>query len=446
MKKIKVLLVHGTFANMTNWDDCEEERDEEHNIYKGDGPFVGQLRALLQDRGVDPTFSSFNWSGENSHGARREAAIALNEEIQSHEGRPVCRDGLFLIGHSHGGTVARLAVNTEPCTVDPTGVITFGSPFVRFEPRPVDLVMIILLTSWRIALLIFFIALLGLTQGGAAVLFLFHKWIGRQIGAIDTWLEHKIDYLTDIRDELCQEFDPHRVSPVPYLNYHARFDEAGLLLRFWSVPTWIANTAFAAVINAAGVLFGLILAVFFYELIFVWGYFAETDLWLRYEVFQPLASFIYGQPVPKQFVDELGLNAFAYGGTTILTLVLITALIAPVCIYFPWFLRRSWVSFGGEAPSWTIASRIRVDRLGGEQAEIRNVFLPAAWRNGTMQHNYYYSDQALIEELADRLADWKITITPTLFVERRFFSLLGLIAQLYVIYLALWFAIDITVI
>lgn len=189
-RRIKVYTVHGTFAHEAAWDDWHENLDADDPS----APFVNRLSAYLQDEGV--TFEKvdheqYNWSGGNSHDERRIAAINLKRRIESdliqqfdgaNDLESAIRDhydgGIFVVGHSHGGTVARLAMNLwdksynyyEPLLGDiemeishedkcpvckqsrgirddrpneiprPDGVITFGSPFVRFEKRALGLV------------------------------------------------------------------------------------------------------------------------------------------------------------------------------------------------------------------------------------------------------------------------------------------------------------------
>ena len=188
-KRVKVILVHGTFATNASWDDDpldEITRDggDPKNILhrrqidnKSTGVFVPALRKLLREQGegVELVTERFLWSGLNSHEARRAAAVALAlrlqrgfptrydpveqdytaERLTGPQGREVPADEefdeIYVIAHSHGGTIARLAMNLLPEEAKPTGVITFGSPFVRFKPRRIDSVTRIL--SWLIRVL-----------------------------------------------------------------------------------------------------------------------------------------------------------------------------------------------------------------------------------------------------------------------------------------------------
>ena len=61
--------------------------------------------------------TQYNWSGGNSHDERRVAAIGLKKLIQDELSKTVRTHGkdyydkVFIVAHSHGGTISRLAMN-----------------------------------------------------------------------------------------------------------------------------------------------------------------------------------------------------------------------------------------------------------------------------------------------------------------------------------------------
>ena len=143
--------------------------------------FVNQLSEELWKRDVilsPADHTEYNWSGGNSHDERRVGAIGLKHtiehELERAEKNHIHYDGVYVIGHSHGGTISRLAMNfwdkdfysytpllsaskkhdafklEDDCPhcfqkrngrwsasrrTKPDAVITFGSPFVTFEKR-----------------------------------------------------------------------------------------------------------------------------------------------------------------------------------------------------------------------------------------------------------------------------------------------------------------------
>lgn len=178
-RRVKIFTVHGTFAHKADWDNWDKligprRPTEEY--------FVNRLHKLLTDKGIQfeqADHTQYEWSGGNSHDERWTAAIGLKriieEEIRKHPAGYY--DAVYIVAHSHGGTISRLAMNLWDRPYDyydpiggspgtdldkhyenddecphclrerngrirwntvprPDGVITFGSPFVTFEPRP----------------------------------------------------------------------------------------------------------------------------------------------------------------------------------------------------------------------------------------------------------------------------------------------------------------------
>ena len=181
-RRVKIFTVHGTFAHEAEWDNWDPYDAEKKADPKAERNFVNRLSDGLRSRGVafdKLDHTEFNWSGGNSHDERRIAAVGLKKLIETELARSYeahgrdYYDAIYIIGHSHGGTVARLCMNLWDKNADyyiasehakahamlksddqcpiclrernglvaansvarPTGVITFGSPFVTFEKR-----------------------------------------------------------------------------------------------------------------------------------------------------------------------------------------------------------------------------------------------------------------------------------------------------------------------
>ena len=228
MKRIKAILVHGTFAQDTHWDDPN-------------GEFATKLKAHLREKDAHLDVDEFRWNAKNDHEKRRVAALRLRDVVAKELQED--HDALYLVAHSHGGTVTRLALNSLPAGPRPTGVFTFGSPFVRFRPRNIQVV-----TKWGLWLgriLAFLLILLlanSLYQGGIfgannAVAMVFIAAICTALGFVFIyWLPARIERfvrerLVQERDFLTSRFDPAEETVTPYVCFHATFDEAGLLLR-----------------------------------------------------------------------------------------------------------------------------------------------------------------------------------------------------------------------
>jgi uncharacterized protein (DUF2235 family) len=176
-RRVKIFTVHGTFDHEAGWDNWSAKDKDGNDI--SETLFVRRLGEKLRAQSVDfdeIDHTQYNWSGGNSHDERRIAAIGLKKRIEDEmSGKDIPKEysgGVYVIGHSHGGTVARLTMNlwakgstyyeplegkgpsafkhddecpvcrqerngeVGPNTVQrPDGVITFGSPFVRFKKR-----------------------------------------------------------------------------------------------------------------------------------------------------------------------------------------------------------------------------------------------------------------------------------------------------------------------
>ena len=183
-RRVKVFTVHGTFAHETAWDDWDTKDDLARPAEARH--FINRLSEKLRAEGITldaADHAQYNWSGGNSHDERRNAAIGLKKHIQNVlaedeklHGKNYY-DSVYVVSHSHGGTISRMAMNlwdkphdyydpVKSDTVDelkhddtcqvcmrarngivgpgtiprPDGVITFGSPFVTFEKRKAGLV------------------------------------------------------------------------------------------------------------------------------------------------------------------------------------------------------------------------------------------------------------------------------------------------------------------
>jgi hypothetical protein len=125
---VKAILVHGTRDTNAEW--CREGSQ-----------FRADLRNALNARGCDIEFSSLNWDGKNTYLSRLDGARNLAKDIIRI--RNEFSGKLFLICHSHGGNIARKAIDLTPSSQQPNGVITYGTPFIQFKNREVDLFLFI---------------------------------------------------------------------------------------------------------------------------------------------------------------------------------------------------------------------------------------------------------------------------------------------------------------
>lgn len=134
---IVVTLVHGTWAHHSKW-------------IRNDSAFSQVLRSQLS-----PTVAitnEFRWSGKNSVSARHKAG----EELKVHMKRLISKwpnSRHFIVGHSHGGTVAFKALNDKNLNSRIDGIVTLSTPFILHQRRAQN---IFLYSSLRIAPLVLF--------------------------------------------------------------------------------------------------------------------------------------------------------------------------------------------------------------------------------------------------------------------------------------------------
>jgi len=94
---------------------------------------------ILAALGEEVSFSSFKWSGDNSHRARIRAAADLANLLQNQisNNRSAAH---FIIAHSHGGNVSLYALNQLDAAARAhiNGLVTLGTPFVQAATRDVE--------------------------------------------------------------------------------------------------------------------------------------------------------------------------------------------------------------------------------------------------------------------------------------------------------------------
>jgi pimeloyl-ACP methyl ester carboxylesterase len=118
---IHVVLVHGTFARGAAW--TQPSRST-------------LCRRLRDELGDDVTFDAFEWSGENTHRARVLGGKGLAAHLEDLIGYRRDRR-IFVIGHSHGGTVITHALRHRPALARALdGVVFLSTPFIQLRRRP----------------------------------------------------------------------------------------------------------------------------------------------------------------------------------------------------------------------------------------------------------------------------------------------------------------------
>lgn len=425
-KTIRVITVHGTFDPGAAWDDP-------------DSVLVHGLREKLGAAGRALDVFNFEWSGENSHEARRDAAERLAHQVDQDVHNRAFAE-VFVIGHSHGGTIARLAMNLMRSDRRPAGVFTFGSPFLRFKPRSVSAftrTLLWLAAALGLSLAFFLGILLLAALGGAAPdnaeaieaadssiwsspFALGAAFAASLLGTLGvvSLIRRWRRYLIAKRDALITRYDPAERLPVGYFCYHAIGDEAGVLLRFWSMVTWLMQSMIFTLLYGALSMITIVLSMLVLQLLVAFG----VDLW-RYVLDGPVTLGLYAlswlgaiaeaapyltdaslDDIRSELPGTLALNVIL----CLIALLVMAILIAPFALTIPWLLRAQNFAFGGEEFSWTLVADINTDRLPGRRSRLRLCFLLQAYWNRSLQHNYYYLAPKIIDEVAENMLNWTV--------------------------------------
>lgn len=107
-----LLLIHGTYARNARWTSTQH-------------PFVRRLLEAIPGARI----AHLDWSGDNSHTVRHEAARVIASWLdQLPRTVPV-----YLIGHSHGGTIGAMACALS--TNRNVRLVTMATPFLRAKAR-----------------------------------------------------------------------------------------------------------------------------------------------------------------------------------------------------------------------------------------------------------------------------------------------------------------------
>lgn len=112
------ILVHGTFATGAPWTQPNSK-----------------LVASLRESFPEALIHRFEWSGSNSHQARRRAGDELSGFIQT---EVFANGNVVIIAHSHGGNVALRAMSGQQVAARVHGLITLATPFIRADARDLD--------------------------------------------------------------------------------------------------------------------------------------------------------------------------------------------------------------------------------------------------------------------------------------------------------------------
>lgn len=139
---MRFLLIHGTFAREAPWT-------------QDDSVLCRSLREWFPDARID----RFLWSGRNRVNARFQAALKLRRYLRSELRKKTPDTELYILAHSHGGSVALQALDCDDLPTAISGVVCMSTPFINARPRQIGMTT---QAAVLLAFAIYFFAIFGL--------------------------------------------------------------------------------------------------------------------------------------------------------------------------------------------------------------------------------------------------------------------------------------------
>jgi hypothetical protein len=329
-----VTLVHGTFARGAAW-------TQEGSFFRQ------QLETAL---GPCLAFSRFDWSGENSHSAREDAAKDLAARIRAlAHANPAFEQ--YLICHSHGGNVALRAMCRDDAPQCVRGIVTLGTPFIVCRPR--NLTTAIRALGWAIPFS-FFILIMPILAVGIGVPGI--GWLGEKYGPlvgglalflgppitaltlvilaikIRRWTKSRLaDWIVRKQQESLEKLRAPKLEDIEVLSLYVKHDEAG---------TWLNILEFTG------------------------------NLFHRFHILNRVLIIICGLALVAAAVlsgayeeYELALDIAGYDlWFLFIATVILYVLVGPALGLFPWLIRGHKFGFGGETVFDNMLTRITAER------------------------------------------------------------------------------------
>lgn len=222
MQPVIVTLVHGTWARDARWTSDASS-------------FVTKLVSAVDNLQID----RFAWSGRNTMQARKTAARDLADHIERlHNEQPSAAH--YVIGHSHGGSVATQAYEHERYARLVDGVVTLSTPFLAARPRPTTC------RNCEGAILAF--ALVSFT-GALAALISFNHWDRWFFGLLPIvallCFPITVGVFIEPAERIMNLLRMPRVPPERMLILRGAADEATGALGLAQFVTWVLNKSWS---------------------------------------------------------------------------------------------------------------------------------------------------------------------------------------------------------
>lgn len=130
----KVIGVHGTFAHVDGKTAADNDPNAEKQWWEAGSEFEAELKQMVAADNGTLEYEEFEWSGDNSERARRNAGRKLMEQTRALEAE---KSDYVLVGHSHGGSVISSALQESIARRKPMNHLrrwlSVGTPFLSLR-------------------------------------------------------------------------------------------------------------------------------------------------------------------------------------------------------------------------------------------------------------------------------------------------------------------------
>lgn len=370
---INIILIWGTFARDADW-------------VQQDSFLRQNLREHL-DPEIDVDFHIHDWTGGNTHKDRNDGSVSLANTITELKMQSDRR--LFVIGHSHGGSVANNAMNYLRENTKPDGIITMGSPFFIVRPRNIYLI------GFMIAIMTFFFSFTVLAQIGEyidasdEISKLYFNSIIFMALILAIGSTSYVKHGKTLKDSESKSKGLSKSHEIPILSINTFPDEANVLLNFWTLFTGL----FQAVWALAVILLPLQIVLTINELV---SAASQIDG----------VSGLFGLIVVLQFFIMAIALAVVVGmaGLVALSIFLLSLAVGAI--------RGQFFAFGGESKLWHLFYKIRISKLANPQSESIFVRSASPLFQGELRHSSFYNDEVTCRIIASKIRDWEVIPSP----------------------------------
>jgi hypothetical protein len=368
------------------------------------------VKNRLAEHGIQAKTELFEWSGKNTHPERIFWSERLTDKLIEY-GK---NQRTFIVAHSHGGTIADMAISNTERDFWPEGVITFGTPFIYVYPRKyqnfirmakfsvISLIVLFFMycfsyasATFRFMPNIYILSFVVITGIFSSILFYLK---------VMNWLRSWLGRSSECANVL---FERDRENSLPFICYTSIFDIAHIGLNTWSGATsilrWIPYLLLIILLSAIPSLF------FSAQYLIFGGSDVASALIAIRDYLQPfIPSFVISDTnYDMEIVSRYIILAFFLGSMSFsISMIIVIILSIPFSVAFSWLLRNHKYGYGDEGPLWHVTHDIGIRKRPNKQSLQIRTFYPKAYLHREWMHNYFPYHQDMPASVAQHIVEW----------------------------------------